>query len=101
MGALEELRDRLGEIHDLSRAASLLAWDERTMMPPAGMEARAETLATLAKVRHEMFTDDEIGRLLDQVRAAPGGDAPPGESIAADLVRVVSRDWEKARRVPS
>src|SRR5213078_1781069 len=101
MGAVEDLRERLGEIHDLSRAASLLAWDERTMMPPAGMEARAETLATLAKVRHEMFTDDEIGRLLDQVRAAPGGDAPPGESIAADLVRVVSRDWEKARRVPS
>src|SRR2546430_7093192 len=101
MGALEELRDRLGEIHDLSRAASLLAWDERTMMPPAGAEARAESLATLAKVRHVMFTDDEIGRLLDQVRAEPDGDAPPGESIAADLVRVVSRDWEKARRVPS
>src|SRR5436190_4731607 len=101
MGALEELRDRLGEIHDLSRAASLLAGDERTLMPPAGTEARAESLATLAKVRHVMFTDDEIGRLLDQVRAEPDGDAPPGESIAADLVRVVSRDWEKARRVPS
>ena len=101
MGAFQELRDRLGEIHDLSRAAALLGWDERTMMPAAGAEARAETQATLAKVRHEMFTDDEIGRLIDRVRSGPEGDAPPGESLAADLARVVARDWEKARRVPS
>jgi carboxypeptidase Taq len=101
MDAFDELRLRLGEIYDLSAAAALLGWDERTMMPSAGAEARAESQATLAKVRHEMFTDDEIGRLIDQVRSAPGGDAPPGESIAADLARVVARDWEKARRVPS
>src|SRR3954447_17996994 len=100
MGASEDLRERLGEIHDLSRAASLLAWDERTMMPAAGAEARAQTLATLARVRHEMFCEDEIGRLLDQVRSDQG-EVPPGESIDADLARLVSRDWEKARRVPS
>jgi carboxypeptidase Taq len=100
MGAIEELRDRLGEIHDLSRAASLLAWDERTMMPSAGAEARAETLGTLARVRHEMFTDDEIGSLIDRARSETD-DATPGESIDADLIRVVTRDWEKARRVPS
>src|SRR4051812_364732 len=100
MGAIEDLRERLGEIHDLSRAASLLAWDERTMMPPAGAEARAQTLATLARVRHEMFIDDEIGRLIDRARFE-AGDAAPGVSIDADLARVVARDWEKARRGPS
>src|SRR5689334_24530267 len=71
------------------------------MMPAAGAEARAETQGTLAKVRHEMFVEDEIGRLIDQVRSGPDADAPPGESVTADLVRVVARDWEKARRVPS
>jgi carboxypeptidase Taq len=101
MSAIEQLRERLGEIQDLGRAASLLAWDERTMMPAAGAEARAETLATLARVRHEMFIADEIGRLIDQIRSELGADAAPGESIDADLVRIVARDWEKARRVPS
>jgi carboxypeptidase Taq len=101
VGAYEELRERLAEIHDLGRAAALLGWDERTMMPAAGAEARAETQGTLAKVRHEMFVEDEIGRLIDQVRSEPDGDAPPGESVTADLARVTSRDWEKARRVPS
>jgi carboxypeptidase Taq len=101
VGAFEELRHRLGEIHDLSRAASLLAWDERTMMPAAGASARAETLATLARVRHDMFCADEIGRLVEEVRSGPEGNAEPGESIAGDLARVVSRDWEKARLVSS
>jgi carboxypeptidase Taq len=114
MSATGNLRVRLGEIGDLSRAASLLAWDERTMMPTAGGEARSEQLATLAKVRHEMFTDPEIGRLLETARLEIGGEGAkdaipdagdgwpePGESVDADLVRVVSRDWEKARLVPS
>src|SRR3954452_8065675 len=100
MGAIDDLRERLGEIHDLSRAASLLAWDERTMMPPGGAEARAQTLATLARVRHEMVTEDEIGRLVDQLRSEQGDDEP-GESLDADLVRVLARDWDQARRVPS
>jgi carboxypeptidase Taq len=101
MAALEELRERLGAIHDLGRAASVLAWDERTMMPKRGAGARAETLATLARVRHEMFIADEIGGLIDRARAEIDADAPPGESVDADLVRVVGRDWDKARRVPS
>jgi carboxypeptidase Taq len=97
----DELRERLGRINDLSRAASLLAWDERTMMPKAGAEARSEQLATLARVRHEMFTDEAIGHLIDEVRAGLDPDAEPGSSIEADLARVVARDWEKARRVPA
>src|SRR3954454_19534050 len=100
MAAIEELRERLGEIHDLSRAASLLAWDERTMMPSAGAEARAQTLATLARGRHEMFCEDAAGRLTARVRSEVG-DAAPGESIDAALARVVAGDWEKARSVPS
>src|SRR5215208_4059115 len=100
MAALEDLRERLGQIHDLSRAASLLAWDERTMMPSGGAEARAQTLGTLARVRHEMFCADDIGRLVNRVQSEQG-DVAPGESIEADLARLVARDWEKARRVPS
>jgi carboxypeptidase Taq len=101
MAAIDDLRERLGAIHDLGSATSLLAWDERTMMPRGGAEARAETMATLARVRHEMFIDDEIGGLIDRARSETDTDAPHGESIDADLIRIVARDWDKARRVPS
>jgi carboxypeptidase Taq len=101
MAAIDDLRRRLGDIHDLGAAASLLAWDERTMMPKGGAPARAETQATLARIRHELFTDDEIGRLIEQARSEVDPDVPPGDSIDADLIRIVGRDWEKARRVPA
>lgn len=96
---IQELRERLAEIHDLGRARALLAWDERTMMPPRGAEIRAEQLGTLARVRHERLASDELGRLLERLR--PEAEALPYDSEEASLVRVASRDWEKARRVPA
>jgi carboxypeptidase Taq len=97
--ALAELREQLAVIHDLGRAAALLSWDERTMMPASGAEARAEQLAALAAVRHRMFTSDEIGRLIEAAR--PEVEALDSESDDASLIRVVTRDWNKARRVPA
>jgi len=99
-GALAQLRERLGQIHDLSRAASLLGWDERTMMPAGGAPARAEVQATLARLRHELFSAPETGELLELAREELDEDADP-DSIEAALVRVVARDYEKAKRVPA
>jgi carboxypeptidase Taq len=96
---LEELRERLAEINDLGRARALLGWDERTQMPPAGAEVRAEQVATLARIRHELLISDELGLLIDAAR--PETEALPYDSDEASLVRVAHRGWEKARRVPS
>ncbi len=92
--ALTELRERLAEIADLNAAGGLLGWDQQTMMPERAAPQRAEQLGTLGKILHERFTDDAIGRLLDDAVAEPG-------STDEALVRVTRRDWEKARRVPS
>ncbi len=97
--SLAELGRHLGEVSDLGRSRALLAWDERTMMPPGGAAARAEQLATLARIRHERLASDEVGRLLEGLRG--WAEAQPYESDEASLVRVAWRDWEKARRVPA
>jgi carboxypeptidase Taq len=97
--ALDELRTRLAEVSDLSRAAGVLGWDQRVTMPPRGTESRAEQLSTIGRIAHERFTDDEIGRLLDA--AEPDVESLPYDSDDRSLVRVTRRDWEKARRVPS
>jgi carboxypeptidase Taq len=96
--SLDELRERLAEISDLGRARALMAWDERTQMPPAGFEPRAEQLATLARIRHERLISDDLGRLIES--AAAELDSAPYDSDEASLVRVALRGWEKARRVP-
>jgi carboxypeptidase Taq len=96
--AYGQLRQRFAEISDLGRARALLAWDERTMMPPAGAETRAEQSATLVRVRHERLTSDELGSLLD--RLGDWAEQLAYDSDEASLVRAARREWEKARRVP-
>jgi Zn-dependent M32 family carboxypeptidase len=50
MDDLQNLRQRLAEISDLSRAAGVLGWDQRVTMPPLGTDSRAESLAALGGV---------------------------------------------------
>ncbi len=97
---IRQLRERMGELTDLQDSAGLLEWDQQTMMPPRGAAARAESLATLGRVSHEMFISAETGRLLDAAAGELDG-AADGDSDDARLVAVVRRRWEKARRVPA
>jgi carboxypeptidase Taq len=97
-GSFEALRTRLAEITDIQRAGGLLFWDQRTKMPPAGADARAEVLATIGRLAHERFVDAELGRLLDELQ--PFEDENDPESFEASLIRVARRDYEKATRVP-
>jgi carboxypeptidase Taq len=97
--AIDDLLAYVGQISDLGRARALLAWDERTQMPPRGAAIRAEQLATLTGMRHRLHSSDELGELLDA--AAASIDGADADSFEACLVRITRRDWQKARRVPA
>src|SRR3954469_22767173 len=94
-----ELKERLAEVWDIGKAASILAWDQQTKMPPAGALGRAEQLATLGRIAHDRFTDPAVGRLLDDLQGFE--ESQPYDSVEASLVRVTRNDWEKARSVPA
>ena len=97
--ANEQLRERMAELTDLRHASGLLEWDQQTMMPPGGASSRAESLATLEKISHDLFISPHVGDLIEQASAELDGIA--GDSDTASLVRVSRRRWEKARRVPT
>ena len=94
-----ELKTRLAEIHDLGKVASLLSWDQAVTMPPGGAPARAEQMATVGRLAHELFTRPEIGRMLDDVTAYEA--SLPYESDDACLIRATRYDYERATKVPS
>jgi carboxypeptidase Taq len=96
---LDQLKERLGPITDLGRVMRLLSWDQQTMMPGAGADARSEQLATLARIAHELLVADETGRLLEEAETRVAGADP--DSDDACLVRVVRRDYDKTVRVPA
>lgn len=92
---LQLLKDRLATISDLGGASSVLGWDQQTYMPGGGVESRAEQLATLSRLAHEMLASDETGELLDSLEVPE-----PGTEDAA-AVRLIRREYERATKLPS
>jgi len=99
MSKLQELKTHLADVIHLQHAAGVLGWDQQTYMPPGGAEARAEQLATLSRLAHEMFVAETTGALLEQ--AAAEVDGAGYDSDEAALVRVVQHDYDLATRVPT
>jgi carboxypeptidase Taq len=97
--ALGELKQRLGEIVDLSRTQYLQQWDMEVWMPPRGESSRASQLETLQTIIHARQIDERIGELLDELE--PYAASLANDSDDACLIRVARRDWEKLRRIPT
>ena len=61
----DELEKRFGRINQLGDIAGMLQWDLAAMMPAGGAETRADQLATLKVMAHELLTDPLTADLLD------------------------------------
>ena len=99
MEAIDRLRELLGQVVDLNAAQALLSWDQETYMPPGGLNARAQQLATLGKLAHERFVSDEVGRLLEELE--PLAAELDADSDQARMISVARRDFDKATRLPA
>ena len=95
---LNQLKELLGEVSDLGKAASVLGWDQQVNMPIMGGEARGQQLATLSKIAQEKFTSDEVGKLLEDLKKEFAG-ADLNTDDAA-VIRVAARNYDKSKRVP-
>ncbi|HET9147670.1 MAG TPA: carboxypeptidase M32, partial [Acetobacteraceae bacterium] len=118
MTPYERLTARFARIDMVQEAIGILGWDEAVMMPPAGAAARADQMATLAGIAHEMLTDPRMGEDIESAGASPPGDAAAARNLAlmrhahrratalpADLVEAIARAssscekiWREARR---
>ncbi len=94
MEAWPELEEHMHRLADLGRMSALLSWDQQTLMPRRGAEARARAVATLRVIRHRHLTDPHLGDLLG--RAPSWGLDEP----RAAMVRVLTHDRERAVRLP-
>jgi carboxypeptidase Taq len=95
--AYAELLRRVKDHGLLSSCASVLGWDERTYMPRQGSAHRAEQMALLARLTHEMLTAPEVGELLGAVE----GTALVRETDSAAVnVREIRRFYDRAVKLP-
>jgi carboxypeptidase Taq len=92
-----KLQGLLREAATLSSVGNLLSWDQETMMPRKGVEARAEKMALIGKLAHERATDPRIGELLEACDADPDLRA---DALEAANLREIRRDYDRALKLP-
>ncbi len=94
--AYEQLRGRFARLANLNGAAAMLHWDAAAMMPTGGAAARAEQLATLSLLAHEMLCQDEVADLLHRAEATMAGLGPWEQAN----LREMRREWSHATALP-
>ncbi|WP_342628963.1 carboxypeptidase M32 [Nguyenibacter vanlangensis] len=114
--AYGQLAQHFARIGRIRNALGILGWDKDVMMPAGAGDSRAESIATLNVLCHEMLTDPAVETLLEQAHAPAGSWEAANlaemrraylhaASVPADLVEATSRAasrcemaWREARR---
>jgi carboxypeptidase Taq len=78
--------------------SELLGWDERTKLPPAAGEYRAEQMALLAGLVHQKRTDPRFGEWLALLAGSPL--ANDSHSDQGATIRQLKRRYDKDVRLP-
>ncbi|HTL09710.1 MAG TPA: carboxypeptidase M32 [Chitinophagaceae bacterium] len=78
----EEYQQHLQKIADTRYAIAVLQWDQETYMPEKGARYRAQQVATLSEISHEMFTRVSFKNLLQDLLSADGLDDAQQKNIA-------------------
>ena len=92
--AYDELTGRWTRLHRFEHLQSIVGWDQAAMMPPDGNDARAEAMAEMAGLLHQLRTDPKLVGLLASAEAAPL------EPAAQANLREIRRDWRASNALP-
>ncbi|HIL64859.1 MAG TPA: carboxypeptidase M32, partial [Candidatus Poseidoniales archaeon] len=95
MSLEQDFLEHVRNIHRFTAIQGHLGWDQETQMPKKGARARGDILAWLATQSHQLLTDSEFGRMLDELE---GQDLAP--SLNAN-VREMRRKYDEAIKLPS
>ncbi|WP_375057584.1 carboxypeptidase M32 [Zobellella sp. DQSA1] len=89
------LVEHFEQLHHLQHLGAICGWDQATMMPPGGNEARAEALGTLAVLCHRQLQDTHLP---DWFAAAEAESLTPEQGVSLHEMR---RAWRDANMLPA
>ena len=94
----QQLCEHFREIALLQSTADALEWDERTGMPLAAGDYRAEQVTLLRGMVHQRRTDPRIEDWLDELADWPAANDPASDNGAT--LRRLREDYRRDRRLP-
>src|SRR3954454_7392934 len=96
--AFEELCSLAREAALIESVEAALGWDERTYMPPAAGEYRAEQMTFLSGLMHQKRTSPRLGELLGELANSELAKEPHSDSAAT--IRELQRQYDKRVKLP-
>lgn len=91
----QKLENQSKRISRIGHAQTFLSWDQSVMMPPGGAESRAESMAELSLLMHELITAPQMREWFDGAQS---------ETLQADQLanlREMNRKWKQATCIPA
>lgn len=98
LDTLNEVQEIIRQIVLLEGTIGLLEWDERTKMPEAAGDFRADQVTYLAGCIHSMRTSPRLGDCLEVLAASPL--AADVHSDVGTTIRQLRREYRKRTRLP-
>lgn len=92
----EGYKTKMQRIADVRNANAVLQWDQETHLPKKGAAMRGQQVSTLSELSHQLFSEAELGNLLQELMSR--------DDIAADEKRNVERtleDYNKNKKYTS
>jgi len=89
----ESYRAYMRKLADVRSALAVMQWDQETYMPEKGADFRAQQVATLSEMAHEMATSVKLADMLAGLRDDPQLDAKEKRNVALTL-----EDFEKQKK---
>lgn len=95
----EQLLQKLNAIAHIYSAQAVLSWDRETSIPPQGVARRAETIAYLSGLAHELCLDPQFEEILTELHTAYQENKLTDEQSV--VVKEVWRDFNYAKKLPT
>ena len=98
MSKLEELKELLKELQDLSTACILLDWDLKTETPKYGVDAVVSSLTALSTKQFELSVSERMENLV--YRLNEPDEYEQLDAVWQKAVRRMKKDFDENKRIP-
>ncbi|MCB0516776.1 MAG: carboxypeptidase M32 [Chitinophagales bacterium] len=92
----QKYTEKLVKITDVNKAIAILGWDQEINMPEGGAAIRAQQIATLSGIAHELFTDHSMGDLLNELTNDPSLTPEQANNVAHS-----KQEFDKKTHLPA
>ncbi len=91
----EAYRAHMRKLADVRAALALMQWDQETYLPSKGAGFRAQQIATLAEMAHELASSEALGSLLETLEQSDGLNITERKNVT-----LTREDYIKQKKYP-